>query len=957
MSNPNFFDTVGTQTRSGNGEAVYDGEDCAQPSPPLMNSEPKLPMLDSEIKRWATNGEIFWQASKTIEKLAPGFYEPDEYPNIGIALTKRHISTDNLMRLPDSASDAVIAEFAKFWSLKEKFESRGFLHKRGILLWGPPGCHAKGQGILMFDGNIKPVEDVVVGEFLMGPDGTAREVLKLCRGKDEMFRIVPNKGTPFVVNGDHVLALSPTTEATIRTPINMTVRNYLKQSKTFQNRTKLYRAAAISFEEKELLVPPYILGAWLGDGHSDRPALTTADKEMADTWTEYGSSLGLKTRKEKGRPNNKSSVYYLTAGLGGGAGKNPVVNALRSLNVLRNKHIPHIYLTASIHQRLDLLAGLLDTDGYVSKAHGSYTSVKKILANQVAYLARSLGFAAYVKKCRKGTKYQGRNIQIDAYNVNISGDLSIIPVQLERKQASERKQIKDVLKTGFSVEYVGYDNYYGFILDKDHLYLLDDFTVTHNSGKTASLMLMAHDIVNMHQGIVVELDHPKTAAAGLALVRKIEPTRPIVAFLEDLDALVERWGENNYLSLLDGETQVDNIVYIACPAPETLILTTDLRWVRADSLSEGDGLIAFDEYGPDRKLRTSYVRSCPLINRERFRVTTDMGTTVVSIDHPFLIQLGNRPYEWRKVQDLNPGNRICWIGNPWTTDTSWNAGYLAGQFDGEGTLNFTEANEHGGGRGCRAVWGQAEGIVANKMRAVLTESGFLYHNYDKHDIGVGKDGTPYKDQTAIIIADGKWETMRFLGSIRPTRMLANPRLPDLWEGTRPCSSDAKVISVEPIGVGPVVALDTTTNTFIGDGLLQHNTTNYPERLDKRFVDRPSRFDTVRFIGMPTAAARRTYLKAKEPTLTDSNLDLWVDNTEGFSIAHLRELVILVQCFERPLEEAIERLESMRIKPSSEDSPDKVPFGFGQQKRANMVSESSRRKKTSLANYDDTDVSD
>ena len=123
------------------------------------------------------------------------------------------------------------------------------------------------------------------------------------------------------------------------------------------------------------------------------------------------------------------------------------------------------------------------------------------------------------------------------------------------------------------------------------------------------------------------------------------------------------------------------------------------------------------------------------------------------------------------------------------------------------------------------------------------------------------------------------------------------------------------------------------------------------------MDRPSRFDTVRFIGMPTAAARRTYLKAKEPTLTDSNLDLWVDNTEGFSIAHLRELVILVQCFERPLEEAIERLESMRIKPSSEDSPDKVPFGFGQQKRANMVSESSRRKKTSLANYDDTDVSD
>jgi SpoVK/Ycf46/Vps4 family AAA+-type ATPase len=107
------------------------------------------------------------------------------------------------------------------------------------------------------------------------------------------------------------------------------------------------------------------------------------------------------------------------------------------------------------------------------------------------------------------------------------------------------------------------------------------------------------------------------------------------------------------------------------------------------------------------------------------------------------------------------------------------------------------------------------------------------------------------------------------------------------------------------------------------------TTNYPEKLDKRFVDRPSRFDTIRWIGMPTAPARQTYLATKEPSLSAEQLAEWVAKTEGFSIAHLRELVILVQCFGRPLTDALAQLEKMRTSsPKSTDAPDKPTFGFG-----------------------------
>lgn len=106
------------------------------------------------------------------------------------------------------------------------------------------------------------------------------------------------------------------------------------------------------------------------------------------------------------------------------------------------------------------------------------------------------------------------------------------------------------------------------------------------------------------------------------------------------------------------------------------------------------------------------------------------------------------------------------------------------------------------------------------------------------------------------------------------------------------------------------------------------TTNYPERLDRRFVDRPSRFDLIRQIGMPTPQARRAYLLAKEPSLQDE-IDEWVSRSEGFSIAHLRELIVLCRCYGKSLEQAVERLNEMRDEqPSSGHADDGRRRGVG-----------------------------
>lgn len=118
-----------------------------------------------------------------------------------------------------------------------------------------------------------------------------------------------------------------------------------------------------------------------------------------------------------------------------------------------------------------------------------------------------------------------------------------------------------------------------------------------------------------------------------------------------------------------------------------------------------------------------------------------------------------------------------------------------------------------------------------------------------------------------------------------------------------------------------------------DNIVFLGTTNYPERLDPRFVDRPSRFDTIRYIGMPSAEARRLYLSTKEPSLEGEELDTWVEASEGFSVAHLKEMIIAVRCFGQPLEAVVKRLSEMHErKPTSEQTPDTPMFGFTNQRR-------------------------
>jgi GTPase SAR1 family protein len=105
-----------------------------------------------------------------------------------------------------------------------------------------------------------------------------------------------------------------------------------------------------------------------------------------------------------------------------------------------------------------------------------------------------------------------------------------------------------------------------------------------------------------------------------------------------------------------------------------------------------------------------------------------------------------------------------------------------------------------------------------------------------------------------------------------------------------------------------------------DNVVNIATTNFPEKLGARICNRPSRFDERIRVGMPNAEARDRYLKhilrQEVPIVPDAEISKWVKDTDGFSVAHLRELAVAITCLKQDYATVLKRLRSMFVKPTA-----------------------------------------
>lgn len=247
-----------------------------------------------------------------------------------------------------------------------------------------------------------------------------------------------------------------------------------------------------------------------------------------------------------------------------------------------------------------------------------------------------------------------------------------------------------------------------------------------------------------------------------------------------------------------------------CLDPETKVLTAALRWVPLRSLEVGEQIVGFDEFAlPEqrRRMRTAAVTASARVDLPSYTVCTDKGIITACADHMWLCCTAKAStLKWVKTKDLTPAHRISYLCAPWDTEMTYEAGYLAGIFDGEGSVSE--------GSGPRISFAQNPGTTLNRVKRLL----------DERQVSYGEYGNECKH----LVLGGVTNTLRFLGTIRPVRLIAKARA--LYDGVQPNKNKtmqrAKVISITDVGVQRLHALATTTNTFIADGYFSHNCDMY-----------------------------------------------------------------------------------------------------------------------------------
>lgn len=339
-------------------------------------------------------------------------------------------------------------------------------------------CHGKGTKIRMYDLSVKNVEDVRNGDKVMGPDGLPRIVSGVTSGTDILYRIDQKRGMSYVVNSEHILSLKsnydyPTFGIHKGKVHNVKVTDYLNYSKGVKHVLKGYKAELSKFGEDTGLDIDfaYLLGLWLAEGSScsARLTLATKDVQLFEELKKFCNTQnwGISLNQE----DTNCNTYSITGGF---------LTKLKELNLLNNKHIPAEFMKANREVRMNLLAGFLDGDGFLTQSNCFEMTLKdNSLSEDIVLLCQTLGlYVSHKLEFKKCQNFEGGYYR----RIIIGGNICSIPNRLSRKKASDHKRLRDSLNTGISVTEIGFGEYYGFQVDGDNLYCLEDFTVTHNTA-------------------------------------------------------------------------------------------------------------------------------------------------------------------------------------------------------------------------------------------------------------------------------------------------------------------------------------------------------------------------------------------------------------------------------------------------------------------------------------------
>lgn len=352
------------------------------------------------------------------------------------------------------------------------------------------------------------MKDLSVGDFVFDRNGNPTKVTHLHpQGQKEIYEVYLKDGRVIECCKDHLwLVKYNKKEQVLSTQEMLNKGLYYNTAKGKLFKFKVPINGAVQYPEKKLIIDPYVLGCLLGDG-----TLTTATPKIAIGDTEILENIkeklkGFEFKYDTSTNNNytivdtdKKDIYIDTSSVKRFKSKgfykkggNRLTTAIRKLGLdksCKEKFIPEIYMQGSIEQRLELLRGLLDTDGSCTKTGAvEFTSTNKKLAIQVLLLSRSLGLAtSFGIDDRSHIQHEIKGhvcYKPCSYRVYINTTIPIFKIssklnRLEGKKVTiyqTHSNITNIVATG------KYTEMQCITVDcQDHTYLTDDYVVTHNS--------------------------------------------------------------------------------------------------------------------------------------------------------------------------------------------------------------------------------------------------------------------------------------------------------------------------------------------------------------------------------------------------------------------------------------------------------------------------------------------
>lgn len=336
-----------------------------------------------------------------------------------------------------------------------------------------------------------PMGDIKVGDYVIGEDGKKTRVIGVFpQGKRQAYKVTFGDGTEVICDRDH-LWKSKYLQDEIRgndwkprTTGEMYDRGVINSQGQRKFRVPICSPITEFVPKNNLIIPPYTLGALIGDGYICRREIqfTTTEQDIVDRINNEIGDVGFFKQHE----HNKIQYIYCTKLT---RGNSWLSQALKTLGLYGcksgDKFIPFEYLYASYEDRLALAQGLMDTDGSVdAKGHLTYSTTSYKLAQDVMFLLRSLGKQVRIHTLDR--REQGKNIEYEVYVCGLNEELFSSKkhqIRYDNKQNKDKAYYYDQMRIESIEELDEKVEMQCIMVDNDtHTYLCRNFIVTHNTS-------------------------------------------------------------------------------------------------------------------------------------------------------------------------------------------------------------------------------------------------------------------------------------------------------------------------------------------------------------------------------------------------------------------------------------------------------------------------------------------